>query len=274
MVTTLLDGVAGGEIATQTVIERDPAVNLHAAPAQIQALIDRYTTWYADFQRDMSHNLDNAALVMVGPAAEGASQNPVQEVQGQLMAGQMIFFAFFTGAYAMMSILREDEEGTLARQFTTPVGHTSILAGKFISVFLSVLLQGIVLIVAAHFAFGIIWGEPLAVILALFGQVTVAAGLGVLLISFVKTSQQAGAVLGGALTALGMLGGLFTAGLTMPKAFTMLAFFTPQGWVIRAWKVVLSGQLWPELIIPLAVLMVMGIAMFASGAMRFRKRFA
>ena len=30
----------------------------------------------------------------------------------------MIFFAFFTAAYSMMSILREDEEGTLARALT------------------------------------------------------------------------------------------------------------------------------------------------------------
>ena len=174
----------------------------------------------------------------------------------------------------MMSILREDEEGTLARLFTTPVGHTSILAGKFISVFLSVILQGVVLIVAAHYAFGINWGEPLAVVLALTGQVIVAAGLGVLLISFVKTTQQGGPVLGGGLTALGTLGGLFTSGMSMPEAFTMLAIFTPQGWVIKAWKVVLSGQPAPELMIPFAVLTVMGIVMFVIGAMMFRNRFA
>jgi ABC-2 type transport system permease protein len=191
-----------------------------------------------------------------------------------MMAGQMVFFAFFTGTYSMMSILREDEEGTLARLFTTPVERTSILAGKFLSVFLSVAVQGVVLIVAARYAFGIHWGEPMAVILALAGQVIVSTGLGVLLISFVKTTQQAGPVLGGGLTALGMLGGLFTSGLSMPEAFTRLAIFTPQGWVIKAWNIVLIGQPLSELMTSFIVLMVMGIVMFVIGAMMFRKRFA
>jgi ABC-2 type transport system permease protein len=80
---------------------------------------------------------------------------------GLTMTGQMIFFAFFTGAYSMMSILREDEEGTLSRLFTTPTDRTQILAGKFVAVFITVILQGLVLMAAGHFAFGVEWGNPL-----------------------------------------------------------------------------------------------------------------
>jgi len=98
--------------------------------------------------------------------------------------------------------------------------------------------------------------------------------LGVLLISFVKTSQQGGPVLGGGLTALGMIGGLFTSGMSMPEGFTMLAVFTPQGWVIKAWKVLLSGQPLPELVTPLIMMTFMGIATFVIGASIFRKRYA
>ena len=179
MVIAMLDSVGSSRVAMQTIVKRYQVVDLQPDPAQIQALIDRYITWYAEFQQDMFHHPDQAALVTVAPAAKEASENPVQKVLGLLMAGQMAFFAFFTGAYSMMSILREEEEGTLARLFTMPVGRTSILAGKFIYVFLSVIIQGVILIVAAHFAFGINWGKPLAVLLALTGQVIVAVGLGV-----------------------------------------------------------------------------------------------
>jgi ABC-2 type transport system permease protein len=174
----------------------------------------------------------------------------------------------------MMSILQENEEGTLARMFTMPVERVKILAGKFLAVFLLVVVQGIVLIVAAHFAFGIRWGDPLPVVLALSGQVAAATGLGALLISFVQTSRQGGPVLGGGLTALGMLGGLFTANINMPEAFTRLAFFTPQGWVIQGWKIVLNGQPLADLVLPLGVMLAMGAVMFAIGAVRFGKRFA
>jgi len=112
------------------------------------------------------------------------------------------------------------------------------------------------------------------VVLALLGQVVAAAGLGVLLISFVKTSRQAGPILGGALTALGMLGGLFTANITMPEAFNRLATFTPQGWVVRGWKIVLNGQPATDLLLPLLVMLVVGVIMFMIGAFRFHRRFA
>jgi len=274
MVTGMLDGAAGGKIAIETIEQRRQINSIRSEPAQFQELIDRYTQWYADFQRDMFHNPERAAFVMIAPNTEGRAKNVMQDMLEPLMAGQMVFFAFFTGAFSMMSIIREEEEGTLARLFTTPIKRTSILAGKFIAVFLSVILQGLVLIIVAHYAFGITWGDPLAVILVLIGQVIAAAGLGVLLISFVKTSQQGGPVLGGGLTALGMIGGLFTSGMSMPEGFTMLAVFTPQGWVIKAWKVVLNGQPLPELVTPLIMMTFMGIATFVIGASIFRKRYA
>jgi ABC-2 type transport system permease protein len=193
---------------------------------------------------------------------------------GLMMAGQMVFFAFFTGAYSMMSILEENEEGTLARLFTLPLNRTTILAGKFLAVFLMLVVQGLVLLIAAHFIFKIQWGDPKMIILALLGQVIAAAGLGVLLISFVKTSRQAGPVLGGVLTALGMLGGLFTANMTMPEAFNRLAAFTPQGWVVRGWKIVLSGQPVNDMLLPLMVMLFVGLVMFIIGAFRFQRRFA
>ncbi len=202
--------------------------------------------------------------------------DPVQKMMGMTMAGQMIFFAFFTAAYSMMSILREDEEGTLARLFTSPTDRTSILMGKFVAVFITVILQGLVLMVAGRYAFGIQWGDPASVGLALAGQVIAATGLGVLLIAFVKSTRQGGPVLGGGLTFLGMIGGLFTANIPggMPGAMDVIANFTSQGWVLKTWRMVMDGQPVTDLFIPFAVMVGMGITMFAIGAWMFRKRFA
>jgi ABC-2 type transport system permease protein len=277
MVTMMLDGVSGGGIAIQTLIERQQASGLQPDPAQIPAWVTRYTDWYREFQRDLFHNPEKAALVLtVQSAGETESADPIRQMMGLTMAGQMIFFAFFTGAYAMMSILREDEEGTLARLFTTPTERANILAGKFLAVVLTVILQGLVLMTAGHYAFGIAWGQPGAVALALAGQVIAASGLGVLLIAFVKTSKQGGPVLGGGLTALGMLGGLFTANIPggMPEAFQMLANFTPQGWVLKGWKLSLAGSAPADLLLPFVVALAMGVAMFGLGAVMFKKRYS
>jgi ABC-2 type transport system permease protein len=275
MVSSLLDGVAGGGIALKTVAERQKANGLTPDPAQIPALIGKYQAWYADFQRNLFHHPEQAALVMVAPAAEGALVSTAQKMLGMVMAGMMIFFAFYTGAYSMMSILREAEEGTLARLFTTPTGRTAILTGKFLAVFLTVLFQGLVLMTAAHFVFGVNWGNPASAGLALVGQVAAAAGLGVLMIAFVKTTKQAGPVLGAGLTGLGMLGGLFTVSISnMPAAFNLLANFTPQGWVLKGWRMVMNGQPAGDLLLPFAVMVVMGVVMFAIGSVMFRRRYA
>jgi len=271
MVTMMVDGVAGSGIAIQTITERSQANGIQPDPAQVPEWVQRFGTWYTEFQRDLFHHPDQAAFVVVAPSAgETETTNPIQKVMGLTMAGQLIFFAFFTGAYSMMSILREDEEGTLARLFTTPTDRTSILTGKFVAVFITVILQGLVLMVAGHYAFGINWGEPVGVALALTGQVVTATGLGVLLIAFVKSSRQAGPVLGGGLTALGMLGGLFTA--NMPNA--VIANFTPQGWVLKAWRMVMDGQSAGNLVVPFIVMVAMGAVMFVIGSMMFRRRFA
>jgi ABC-2 type transport system permease protein len=277
MVTMMVDAVDGGGIAIQTLIERQQANGVQTDPAQIPGWAERYGNWYRDFQRNLFHHPEKAALVLTAPSAgEAQAADPIQQMMGLTMAGQMIFFAFFTGAYAMMSILREDEEGTLARLFTTPTDRTQILMGKFLAVVLTVSLQGLVLMLAGRLAFGIAWGAPASVALALAGQVVAASGLGVLLIALVKTSKQGGLVLGGGLTALGMLGGLFTANMpnAMPEAMTMLANFTPQGWVLKTWKLALAGAAPADLLLPCGILLAMGLVMFALGAGMFKKRYA
>jgi ABC-2 type transport system permease protein len=276
MVTMMVDGVAGGGIAIQTILERQQANGIQPNVAQLPSWIERYSNWYRDFQRDLFHHPDKAALVLVAPSAgETETVDPIQKLMGLTMAGQLIFFAFFTAAYSMMSILREDEEGTLARLFTTPTDRTSILTGKFVAVFITVILQGLVLMIAGHYAFGIQWGKPLSVALALAAQVIAAAGLGVLLIAFVKTTKQGGPVLGGGLTTLGMLGGLFTANVPggMPAALNAIGNFVPQGWVLKSWRLALDGAPVTDLLIPFAVTVATGILMFAIGAQMFKRRF-
>jgi len=282
MITSLLDGFTGGSIALQVIQERgarlepgDPLPDRLAPAWQVATLIDKYQTWYVDFQRALFHEPDRAALRMVVPSAGEGGAAPMQQILSMTMVGQMIFFAFYTGAYSMMSILQEQEEGTLARLFTTPTERTLILAGKFLAVFLTVIGQGVALMVFGRLAFGVVWGRPVSVALAVVGQVVAAAGLGVMLISLTRTTRQAGAVLGGGLTAFGMLGGLFTVGIQgMPALFDTLSVFTPQGWVLKSWKVAIAGGAPAELLLPFVVSVLIGGAMFAIGAVLFRRRFA
>ncbi len=274
MLQSLLQGVAGGGVALDTVQTRLSANGIDPTALDARALITDYAAWYATTQRDMLHQTTQAALVRAAPAVAASNEDTLTRLIAQMAAGQMVFFAFYTGAYAMMSLLREEEEGTLARLFATPTNRVAIVTGKLLAVVLTVIVQGLVLMLAAHYVFGVAWGDPLTAGLALAGQVVAASGLGVLLIAFVKTTRQAGPVLGGGLTVLGMLGGLFSAAAPMPEAFTQLAVFTPQGWVMKGWQLVLEGQPPAAIAVPVLVMLAIGAVCFAAGAWRIQRRFA
>jgi ABC-2 type transport system permease protein len=274
MVASLLDGVAGGGVAYRVIQERAAAAGQELDAAGLPGLFARYASWYADFQRAMFHTPEKAALVAVAPASEDKAGDPIQSMLGMILAGQIIFFSFFTGAYAMQSILEEAEEGTLPRLFTTPTNRTAILSGKFLGVFLMVVIQAVVLLVLGRVIFNIRWGSPLAVGMTVVGQMIAVVGLAVLLVSFIKTTRQAGPIFGGALTALGAISGLFTTNIAMPPAFVALGYFTPQGWALRAWRLTLGGQPAIDLLLPFIVMTALGLVMFVIGANQFRRRFA
>ena len=276
MVRMLVDGASGARIALQTSQQRSAALGLSPENSS-GALLQAYQNWYTGFQSSLYQNAQSA-VVTQAPTQTGSSPSQgidMQHVLAMILSGMAIFFGFYTGAFSMMSILKEDEEGTLARIFSTPTSRTSILAGKFLAVLLMVTVQGVVMILAGIVLFKVNWGNPLVVLLALVGEVLAATSLGVLLISLIKNTRQAGPVLGGGLSVLGMFGGLMTVAVTgMPPIFDTLGLFTPQGWVLRSWKLTLAGAAPAEMLLPLAVLVAMSLVMFAVGATLFRRRYA
>jgi ABC-type multidrug transport system permease subunit len=136
-------------------------------------------------------------------------------------------------------------------------------------------IQAVLLLAASSLIFSIYWGQPITVLLVTFGLLVVAAGFGILVISFIKNTRQTGPVLGGVLTLTGMLGGLFTNGIpNMPPAFDTVRLSMPQGWAMAAWERSLTGVGPAEVLLPVTVMLVLGIVFFTVGVLIFRRRFA
>jgi ABC-2 type transport system permease protein len=209
-------------------------------------------------------------LANTTPAAD-----PGQAIMARIMAGMMIFFAFWTGANSALSILREDEEATLPRLFTTPTSRRTILAAKMLVCVLTVAIELTVLLALSSLLFQIDWGSPASIVLAAVGSVIITGGFGVFIISFLKSSRQAGGVMGGVLTMLGMLGGLFTEGVpNLPSALKTLNLITPHGWTLKAWNASLGPGVGSDLLLSFGVLVLLGGLFFFLGAGKFARRFA
>jgi ABC-2 type transport system permease protein len=267
LVSHFMDAFSGAKIAAEVTNAAVQRTSLGPAPN----LAQQAAMQYAAYLDSSSHS---EALHIKSPAGESAQAESRSSMMGPIMAGMLVFFVFFMGANGAQSIIREHEEGTLARLFTTPTPVSSILAGKFVGVFVTLVIQTIVLLAASALLFQISWGQPLSVGLATLGLIVAATGFGVMLMSFIKNTRQTGPVLGGVLTITGMIGGLFSNGMpNIPAAMDKVALSMPQGWAMQAWKLSLAGNGAQAIAIPALVLLVLGAIFFAVGLTLFRRRF-
>lgn len=264
LVNHFMDGFSGAKIAGSVTIassdtRSDPALSAWAAGQ------------YASYLESSDHG---SALHVTSPAGQSEQADSKMSMIGPIMAGMMILFVFFMGANGAESIIREHEDGTLARLFSTPTSALTILAGKFLGVFVTLVIQTTVLLGAAGLIFRISWGQPFSVFLAALGLIMAATGFGIMLMSFIKNTRQAGPMLGGVMTLTGMLGGLLTNGIpNVPVIMDTISLSMPQGWAMNAWKLSLAGSGPGAVLFPAIVLTVLGAVFFVVGLTLFRKRF-
>ena len=211
------------------------------------------------------------------PSAAEKSNNLLLSIVSPIMGGMMIFYAFFTGASTAQSILKEDEERTLPRLFTTPTSQATILSGKLLSVFLTVSMQVAVLLLAARLIFKIHWGDTLSVALMAIGIIFSASSFGVFVNSFLKNTKQSGVLFGGVLTVTGMLGMISIFAIGSPAASELgntVSLLVPQGWAVRGLMQSMNGDPITGLLVNTLILLVWSAAFFVIGVWRFNKRYA
>ena len=202
--------------------------------------------------------------------------NPIATIIGPIMGWLTIFYAFFTGASTAQSILKEDEEGTLPRLFTTPTSHSTVLASKFLAVGLTVMVQMVVLFILGRLIFGIAWGSILPVALVIFGVILAAAAFGIFINSMLKSTKQSGLIFGGLLTVLGMLGGIpiFVAGSSTADTFAKVSLIEPVGWAVRGLLQNMHNAPLGDVALTFLALVAWSILFFIIGVLRFQKRYA
>ena len=267
LINHFMDGFSGAKIAAKVTNYAAQRNDSQPDPG----LSEQAAKQYAAYLESSSHG---AALQMTSPSGPSEQASNGLSMIGPIMAGMMIFFVFFMGANGAESIIREHEEGTLARLFATPISAFRILSGKFVGVFITLVIQTTVLLGVSALIFRISWGKPLSVVLATFGLIVAATGFGVMLMSFIKSTRQTGPILGGVLMLTGLVGGLVTNGIpNVPQIMDKIALTMPQGWAMQAWKLSLAGVGAKAVILPTFVLVVLGALFFAIGLALFRRRF-
>jgi ABC-2 type transport system permease protein len=267
IMSQFMDSMSGARVAVEVVTKQAGSTD----PALIGQVIAQYITSVP------AGDQTTALLDLHVPASGKPASNILSVIISFIMGGMTIFYAFFTGTSTAQTILREEEDGTLARLFTTPTTQAAVLGGKFLAVGLTVAVQMTVLLIFGRLVFGINWGSVLQLTFVTIGTVLAASTFGIFVMSFLKSTKQAGGVMGGVLTVTGMLGmiKIFTIGSGATPAWADTAsMFAPQGWAVRGLSQVMNAASTNEVLLTCLVLLGMSIVFFLIGVLRFQKRFA
>jgi ABC-2 type transport system permease protein len=274
VVTNFTDGFAGSLMATDVTTAQLEAAGRTVPEATRLTVMQNYGDWAQTVGDSLSRGVHPAIRYAASPAVQ-ESGSVMKAMIGPLMLGMLVFFAFFVGAITAQSILREEEQGTLARLYRTSASRISILMGKFGAVAGVLTLQALLLLGTGSLVFGIDWGRPLPVLVNALGLVFAAAGFSVMLISCLRSTRQAFLVMGGAAILTGMAGGTMTTTFAnLPAAYRTLNLFTPQGWIMRGFEAAMRGGSPLEVFLPAVVAAGIGLLCLAVGLFNLNRRFS
>ncbi len=186
-----------------------------------------------------------------------------------------IFFLMFAVFDGTQSILEEERDGTLHRMMSTPTSHSAIILGKIGGVFLTGILQFVVLVVVSGVAFSVDWGnDPAGMTLLVLGTVSAATSLGAFIASFARTVNQAG-VLGTAITLVSaILGGNFIDFRAIPAWLVPISKLTINRWAMEGFfNLTLGGMGLADVALNIGALFGMAVVFFVLSLVLFNRRF-
>ncbi len=273
IVSQIIDGFSASKITIGVTMEQLLASGIPMTASLPSQLIDQF----ADSGSASAEFADPSLLVETQlPAGVDKPTDLISEIVSVILAGMMVFFAFYTGSASIQTILVEEEQGTLSRLFTTPNSHRTILGGKVLAAILTIGMQIIVLLSFGRLVYKIDWGDLGTLILAGLGLVMIASATGLFLVSLLDNTRQGGIVFGGVLTLTGMIGliPVFTSGVpNQPQAVQTISLFVPQGWAVRGFVTGLEGGSLVEVLPTLGVLALWSIVFVFIGQYRLQRRF-
>lgn len=177
----------------------------------------------------------------VSQAVESATQtSPVQALAAGkavqissfdlYVPGYAIFFALFGINSVAGTILQEKEDGTFRRLLIAPVQKYALLGGKMLAQFILTLLQLLILFAFGYIFFHVHLNDPLAIGLLLLGTSFGVTGLGIVMVSLVKTRRQLNPVVSLVTLVSSVISGIFFPAWLLPSWLQQLSKVTLPSW--------------------------------------------
>ncbi|WNZ06644.1 ABC transporter permease [Streptomyces sp. 11x1] len=196
--------------------------------------------------------------------AQGLSGDPLKVISyfGPSMG---MFFVLFCVGFGARGYFVERQQGTLDRIAAAPVGRGALLLGKSLSTFVYSLAGLTTVTLVSWLAFDARWADPVGVAALSVAMAVCVVCLTALVISLVRTEEQAQGFASILVFALVLLGGNFVFAANTTPTIRTLALFTPNGWALRGFTDLGTGvRGWDAVGAPLLGIAVFSLAVAAA----------
>jgi ABC-2 type transport system permease protein len=203
---------------------------------------------------------------------EGRTEDQVDyDPRANTSAGQLITWVFIPLLGISSLFAYERQQGTLRRVLTTPTSKATFLFGTIAGQVVMALIQMTLLILFGRFAFGLHWGNPLALAIMLICSALVAAALGTTMGAFIKTEGQASGLSVMTGMVMAMMGGCWYPIELFPAVVQSIVRILPTTWAMQGLLdlVLRSGGL-VDILPEAGVLLGFAAIFFSIGVIRFR----
>lgn len=194
------------------------------------------------------------------------------DVLGILAPGMALMFLMYTVSYGGRSLLVEQAGGTLPRLLVSPTRSVQVLGGKVFGIFLTGVVQLLILVLGTTLLFRLDWGDPLAVLLLVLAASLGATGWGILLAALFKTPGQISAIGTALMLIFGILGGSFTNADILPGWVQTISRITPNRWGLDGFTTLSLGGSLQNVLTPILALLVMAVVLFGIAVILFSRR--
>lgn len=190
-----------------------------------------------------------------------------------IVPGYALMFALFSISGGAGSILEEQEAGTFKRLLLTPLRPWALVGGKMAAQYIMGVLQISVLMLVGIWGFGAHAGSPLGLALLVLAVPFAATGLGMLLVSVVKSRRQLQPISTAVILGSSAVGGSWFPLWLEPPWLQSASRVTLNTWAMEGFNgVMIFGKSAVEILPNVAVLVLYGLVCYLLATRLFKVR--
>lgn len=255
------------------VIWNDAFETLRMSDVASEYLVDKIGNISADnkgivisrFEEKLENELKKTPVISVKEIrVSGNSESIEYSGINSSLIGIVVMFVMFSVILGLGDMLEEKKNYTWDRLSTTPTRKAVVTLGKLIATFIVGWFQIAILMFFGHFVMRVDWGYSYISTFLIFSlYLLCVTGMGIFLISLVKTNAQLGAYSSILIVATSMLSGCYWPIELVPEFMQKLAMLFPQYWALEGLSNTVNANMGiGSAVFPLMVLTLMGVLFF------------